>query len=66
MQDHDEHNKEASKTYEHKMKTSRRRRCWVSKTCEHEIKMKEEKSVVFLKHMNTRSKQTKKKGFSST
>jgi hypothetical protein len=66
VQDHDEHKKKAFKTYEHKIKTSRRGRCWVSKTHEHEIKMKEEKNVVFLKHMNMRSKQTKKNGFSST
>ncbi len=61
MQDHDEHKKNASKTYEHKIKTSRRGRHWVSKTHKHEIKMKEEESVVFPNHMNTRSKQTKKK-----
>jgi len=72
VQDHDEHKKKASKTYEHKIKTSRRGRCWVSKTHEHEIKMKErEKCCVskayeheietkkkkwLLKHMNTKSR----------
>jgi hypothetical protein len=45
MQDHDEHKKKASKTYEHKIKTSKRGRHWVFKTHEHEIKMKEEESV---------------------